>query len=83
MALALGAACGGDGDDGEAASPGSSGPVPAVTMAAGAATTASRPAGPAVVPEILRFSASLVGGGALDAAGAAGAPVVFWFWAPT
>ncbi len=35
------------------------------------------------VPEVLRFSAQLVGGGQLDGATYAGRPVVFWFWAPT
>ncbi len=38
-----------------------------------------------VVPEALRFTAPLVGGGTFDgaAAAAAGKPTVFWFWAPT
>lgn len=37
----------------------------------------------AVVPEALRFSAPLVGGGTFDGAATAGKPTVFWFWAPT
>ena len=46
--------------------------------------TADPPAGDAVtVPAALQFSAPLVGGGELDAATLAGAPTVFWFWAPT
>jgi hypothetical protein len=34
------------------------------------------------VPQILDFSAPLVGGGTLEGADLAGAPVAFWFWAP-
>ncbi len=34
------------------------------------------------VPEILRFTNALVGGGELDAAELAGKPTAFWFWAP-
>ena len=34
-------------------------------------------------PEVLRFSAPLVGGGTFDGASVAGTPVAFWFWAPT
>lgn len=33
-------------------------------------------------PEVLRFSAPLVGGGTFDGAAVAGKPVAFWFWAP-
>jgi hypothetical protein len=36
-----------------------------------------------VVPEALRFTAPLVGGGTFDGAAVAGKPTVFWFWAPT
>ena len=35
------------------------------------------------VPEALRFTAPLVGGGEFDGSAAAGRPVAFWFWAPT
>ena len=35
------------------------------------------------VPEALRFSAPLVGGGEFDGSAVAGRPVAFWFWAPT
>ena len=38
---------------------------------------------PAPVPEILQFTAPLVGGGEIDAAALAGKATVFWFWAPT
>lgn len=38
---------------------------------------------PVAVPEALRFTAPLVGGGTFDGAAAAGKPTVFWFWAPT
>lgn len=34
------------------------------------------------VPEILRFDGPLVGGGTLEGAEFAGAPVAVWFWAP-
>lgn len=37
---------------------------------------------PAAVPEILDFRAPLVGGGTLEGAELAGAPVAVWFWAP-
>ena len=35
------------------------------------------------VPEALRFTAPLVGGGEFDGPTAAGRPAAFWFWAPT
>lgn len=35
------------------------------------------------VPELLRFTAPLVGGGEIDAAATAGTPTAFWFWSPT
>ena len=35
------------------------------------------------VPEALRFTAPLVGGGEFDGPTAAGRPTAFWFWAPT
>ncbi len=35
------------------------------------------------VPEALRFTAPLVGGGEFDGSAVAGRPVAFWFWAPT
>ncbi len=34
-------------------------------------------------PDILRFTAPLVGGGEIDASTTAGTPTAFWFWAPT
>ncbi len=34
-------------------------------------------------PEVLRFSAPIVGGGQFDASTLAGRPAAFWFWAPT
>ena len=37
----------------------------------------------AAVPELLQFTAPLVGGGSFDGAAVAGTPTVFWFWAPT
>ena len=46
-----------------------------------AATTET--AGDTAVPEALRFTAPLVGGGEFDGSAIAGRPVAFWFWAPT
>jgi hypothetical protein len=70
---------GGGADTAPAATPATTGtPAPAPTTAAGAATTAA----PVQAPEALRFSAPLVGGGTIDAASLAGAPVLFWFWSP-
>jgi hypothetical protein len=46
-------------------------------------TTAPDPTGAQVVPDILQFSAPLVGGGTFDGAAVAGIPTAFWFWAPT
>lgn len=37
----------------------------------------------AEIPELLQFTADLVGGGTFDGAATAGKPTVFWFWAPT
>jgi hypothetical protein len=34
------------------------------------------------VPDVLRFSAPLVGGGEIELATLAGRPVLLWFWAP-
>ncbi len=60
------------------AAPATAAPGTAAPDTAAAATTA--PA--ATVPASLQFSAPLVGGGTFDGASVAGAPVVFWFWAP-
>ncbi len=46
-------------------------------------TTEPSTAGERVVPEALRFTAPLVGGGEFDGAAYADKPTVFWFWAPT
>jgi len=59
-------------------SPGTEAPSDATTAPA---ADAAEP--PAVVPEILAFTAPLVGGGTFDGAAVAGKPTVFWFWAPT
>lgn len=53
---------------------------PAETGAAPAVTT---PPPPAAVPDILSFTAPLLGGGTFDGAAYAGAPLALWFWAPT
>jgi hypothetical protein len=50
------------------------------TQAAANGSAESEAAG--VVPDLLRFSAPLVGGGELNGAEYAGAAVAFWFWAP-
>ena len=59
--------------------PGIEAPAEATTAPADDTTEAP----PAVVPEVLAFTAPLVGGGTFDGAAAAGKPTVFWFWAPT
>jgi len=57
---------------------------PTPTDGADAGTAAPDVATPdVVVPEALRFTAPLVGGGEFDGAASAGKPTVFWFWAPT
>ena len=43
---------------------------------------ASGATGHAAIPELLRFSAPLVGGGAFAGADYAGRATAFWFWAP-
>ena len=51
---------------------------------AGTTATTTGDAGlDSAVPEALRFTAPLVGGGQFDGAAPAGRPVAFWFWAPT
>ena len=65
----------------EAATPNADGTQAPSTEPSGtepAATVAT-----AAVPEALRFTAPLVGGGTFDGAAIAGRPTVFWFWAPT
>ena len=44
---------------------------------------AATSAAPADVPELLNFTAPLVGGGEFSGATAAGRTTAFWFWAPT
>lgn len=60
------------------AAPGSS----AADAAPGDATTAAPAPTTAAVPEVLAFTATLVGGGSFDAASLAGRPALLWFWAP-
>jgi hypothetical protein len=55
----------------------------ASTPATDGTTTPDPTAAAAVVPDILQFSAPLVGGGTFDGAAVAGIPTAFWFWAPT
>lgn len=88
------AACGSEPDT--ATSPNTSGaavtepPRTTALPAANSAETAPAPAdstttpSPAAeVPEILSFTAPLLGGGTFDGAAYAGAPLALWFWAPT
>jgi hypothetical protein len=46
------------------------------------ATPSPATAGSASVPDVLGFTAPLVGGGELDASTLAGETAVFWFWSP-
>lgn len=62
------------------AAPATAAPADTATSDTAAAVTTAPAA--AVVPASLQFSAPLVGGGTFDGASVAGAPVVFWFWAP-
>jgi len=86
MALALLASACSSGSSGpEASSPSgdrvtSAPPATSPPAAGGAGTGATTP--PAAVPEVLDFEATLVGGGTLECAELAGAPVAVWFWAP-
>lgn len=69
-----------------AAQPPSTDAATGTTPTTGSDTTTAEPSPtePAVVvPELLQFTAPLVGGGTFDGAAAAGKPTVFWFWAPT
>jgi hypothetical protein len=46
-------------------------------------TDSPEPMAPTEVPDILRFTAPVIGGGDLDVGQTyAGDPVAFWFWAP-
>jgi hypothetical protein len=57
----------------------------AIVLLATACAETGEPAGspsPGDVPEVLRFDAPLLGGGALHGPDLAGKDVAFWFWAP-
>jgi hypothetical protein len=83
--VALLAACGGSG------TPSATQPAPGEAATASSAappssdveSTSAEVANPAAVPELLDFSAPLVGGGEFDARTLAGKSAAFWFWAPT
>jgi hypothetical protein len=47
-----------------------------------APTSSPATAASAAVPDVLAFTAPLVGGGELDASTLAGETAVFWFWSP-
>lgn len=77
------AACGGGSDDGaDVAAPATE---PAAQPADDAAPASESESGGVVgdAPEILQFTAGLVGGGDIDASELAGSPTLFWFWSPT
>ncbi len=93
--LTLLAACGSETEPSAQASAGASDPS-AVTQAQQAevsqdtVTPSDPPSGASattaaeiVVPELLNFTAQLVGGGEFSGAAAAGRTTAFWFWAPT
>ena len=77
-ATALLAACGDDGSSPTA----ETAPTSAVRTVSSASTVPAIGSATAAVPDALRFTAPLVGGGEIDAAAYAGQPVLFWFWAP-
>lgn len=57
--------------------------APAEAAASGTVSATVSATGSPDVPEILRFSAPLLGGGTYDGAAAAGKVTAYWFWAPT
>lgn len=71
LGLAVSACASADSDDEATATP------------APSETAAAPEPSPVVVPEALRFTAPLVGGGEFDGAAVADKPTLFWFWAPT
>lgn len=96
LAVVLGLATTGCGDETavESAGPDTTAPATLAT-ATTAATGSTDPAttdptgtppatdqGAVEAPEALQFTAPLVGGGTFDGAAVAGKPVAFWFWAP-
>jgi hypothetical protein len=78
------AACGGGADD-EAAPAVAETTATTAVSATQATATPESDAGAGVVgdvPDALRFTAPLVGGGDIEMAALAGRPVLLWFWAP-
>ncbi len=81
IAAALLTACGGN--DSDVASPVDAiAPVPTAAPAPSQTDAAQTAGTPANVPEALKFSAPLVGGGDIELSTLAGRPVLLWFWAP-
>ncbi len=78
VVLALtGAACTGGGEATGAS------PTRAPTSAPAGDMSPGGPGGPATaVPDVLDFTAPRLGGGTIDGAQYAGAPLAIWFWAP-
>ena len=76
-ALSL-AACGGgaSGQDATSGTTAATGTAPTAPAATTPRTATGAVTGPAV------FAAPAVGGGTIDTARYAGAPIAFWFWAP-
>ncbi len=75
----VGVACGGS-DDGAT---GDTGGDDVAVVDDGADTATDAGGESSGVPDVLAFTAPLVGGGELDAAALADKPTAFWFWAPT
>jgi hypothetical protein len=95
--LAFATACSSDADDSQAGTPQTIAETPTAPTGNVAPTVdgsdvaSTEPSGAesevtsatAAVPEALRFTAPLVGGGTSDGAASVDKPTVFWFWAPT
>lgn len=68
---------------GTSAGPAMSGAASAPESSSAPASTSPVSASADAVPEALRFSAPLVGGGTFDGAAYSGKPLALWFWGPT
>ncbi|WP_051063235.1 hypothetical protein [Ilumatobacter nonamiensis] len=82
---AVTASCGGgsDSSSADADAVADTTPPSVVVDGSGPEATSATAGDAADAPEILRFTAPLVGGGELDAASLATKPTAFWFWSPT
>lgn len=59
------------------------GGTPSASNAGGTTLAAGEASGSVNVPELLQFTAPLVGGGEFNGADRGGRATAFWFWAPT